>query len=119
MCSHVEELSVRLPRLRAPKEHGQILAVPPLDEVEALLAVNRRNLNSALFPSIGKSLDELRDLARREIFAASSQYHREAEETVADAAIDVWMVAGHQPELFHPGVWFKNFVVHQLGRQHA
>ncbi len=110
---------MRLPRLRAPKEHGQILAVPPLDEVEALLAVNRRNLNSALIPSIGKSLNELRDLARREVFAASSQYHLEAGETVADATTDVWMVAGHQPELFHPGVWFKNFVLHQLGRQHA
>jgi hypothetical protein len=119
MSSHVEELSVRLPRLRAPTEHGQILAVPPLDEVEALLEVNRRNLKSAHILSIGKSLNELRALARREILAAASQYHREAGETVADATSDVWIVAGHQPELFHPGVWFKNFVLHQLGRKHA
>lgn len=26
-------------------------------------------------------------------------------------------VGGHQPELFHPGVWLKNFAVHQLGRE--
>lgn len=26
-------------------------------------------------------------------------------------------VGGHQPELFHPGVWLKNFAVHQLGRR--
>jgi hypothetical protein len=119
MSSHVEELSVRLPRLRAPTEHGQILAVPPLDEVEALIEVNRRNLKSAHILSIGKSLNELRALARREILAAASHYHREAGETVADATSDIWIVAGHQPELFHPGVWFKNFVLHQLGRKHA
>ena len=25
-----------------------------------------------------------------------------------------WILAGHQPELFHPGVWFKNFALHEL-----
>ena len=26
-------------------------------------------------------------------------------------------LAGHQPELFHPGVWFKNFALSAPGRQ--
>jgi hypothetical protein len=28
-------------------------------------------------------------------------------------------VAGHQPQLFHPGVWFKNFVLAALARRHG
>ena len=31
----------------------------------------------------------------------------------------MWLVAGHQPELFHPGVWFKNFALHRLAHQHG
>ena len=27
------------------------------------------------------------------------------------------VMAGHQPELFHPGVWYKNFVLSQLGNR--
>ena len=46
--------------------------------------------------------------------------HREAGEPVPDLANETqpWFVAGHQPELFHPGVWFKNFVLHHLARKH-
>ena len=28
-----------------------------------------------------------------------------------------WIVGGHQPELFHPGVWFKNFLMSEIGKQ--
>ena len=108
-----------LPRLRAPKEHGQILAAPPLHEVASLLEGNRRTLASALLSLLGKSLAELRTLARREILAASTQYHHEAGETIPDTMSDVWLVAGHQPELFHAGVWYKNFALHQIARRHG
>ena len=108
-----------LPRLRAPKEHGQILAVPSLNQVGALLAGNWQILHSANNPSSSRSLSELRALARREVLAASSQYHHEANEPIPDSTSDVWLVAGHQPELFHPGVWFKNFALYHLARKHG
>ena len=28
-------------------------------------------------------------------------------------------MAGHQPQLFHPGVWYKNFVLEQLAAEHG
>jgi len=28
-------------------------------------------------------------------------------------------VSGHQPELFHPGVWFKNFLLSSLAKRHS
>ena len=120
-----------LPRLHAPKEHGQILAVPALDQVGALLETNRSILNSVHVSSLCKSLAELRRLARRELLAASTKYHQEAGEPVPTDApspptplpegegSETWMVAGHQPELFHPGVWFKNFALHRLASQHG
>lgn len=30
-----------------------------------------------------------------------------------------WIVGGHQPELFHPGVWFKNFVIDAIAKESA
>jgi hypothetical protein len=114
----VEELSVSLPHLRAPKEHGRILAVPPLDQVGALLERNLGKLHSANQPSfVGHSLNDLRALARRELRAVSMRYHQDAGEPCTDVGNDLWLVAGHQPELFHPGVWFKNFALYQLARQ--
>ena len=29
------------------------------------------------------------------------------------------LLAGHQPELFHPGVWIKNFALARLAREHG
>jgi hypothetical protein len=116
-------LSVSLPALRAPKEHGQILAVPALEQVGALLEHNRHQLNSVSISSMGKSLGELRKLARGEILAVSAEYHRSAGEPPptplpGGEGSKPWFVAGHQPELFHPGVWCKNFALHQLARKH-
>jgi hypothetical protein len=111
-----EDLPVKL---RAPKEPGQLLAVPSLDQVGALLERNRHITDPIHFASLGKSLTELRQLARREVLAASQKYHREAGEPFPEVASERWILAGHQPELFHPGVWCKNFVLHQLAHQHS
>jgi hypothetical protein len=45
-------------------------------------------------------------------------YHAEAGQPIADASSTRWLVAGHQPELFHPGVWFKNFSLSQLAQRY-
>jgi hypothetical protein len=34
-----------------------------------------------------------------------------------EQTIDTLLVAGHQPELFHPGVWVKNFALYGLARK--
>jgi hypothetical protein len=109
---------VSLPRLHAPKEHGQILAIPPLDQVGGVLERNRQYLSSVAISSIGKALGDLRKLARGEIRAAAIEYHQAADQPITPADSDTWVVAGHQPELFHPGVWFKNFALHQLAVRH-
>ncbi len=109
---------MKLPPLRAPRQHGEILAVPPLDQVGPLLEAQQQRFRSASLQLLGRPLAELRDLARQEAITACRQYHHDADEPVEIANHDRWIMAGHQPELFHPGVWFKNFALRDLARQH-
>jgi hypothetical protein len=83
-----------------------------------LLAHNRELLRTLHLPAIDRSLADLRVLARREVLAASARYHAAAGETIGTTQGDVWILAGHQPELFHPGVWFKNFALKALALCH-
>jgi hypothetical protein len=112
-------LSVTAPdRLRAPQQDGAVLAVPGLDHVGSLLAENRRRLASGPV-LLGRPWDELRRQARLKAVAAARAYLQGAGEPVPAHQASSLLLAGHQPELFHPGVWVKNFALHGLGRQHG
>jgi hypothetical protein len=107
-----------LSRLKAPREHGAFLAHPPLDEVGSLLAANRARLAQPV-TILGHPLSALRRTAHAETLAAAHRYLADAHEPVPHWTADTWLVAGHQPEFFHPGVWVKNFVLHSLARRHG
>jgi hypothetical protein len=114
-------LSVNVPRLRAPREDGGVLAEPPLEQVGNLIARNHRELVAAKLELLGKPFAALRQLARINAWEAARQYHAEAGEPLPAAPIEgqSWLLAGHQPELFHPGVWAKNFALRGLAHRHA
>jgi hypothetical protein len=98
-------------RLRAPRQDGAVVAEPPLDEAAALLAANRR-LRARPGPDIlGRPWGDLAQAARRAAVAAAREYHRRAGEPIASGDDTSLVMAGHQPELFHPGVWVKNFAL--------
>jgi hypothetical protein len=100
-------------RLRAPQQHGAVFADPPLAEAVRLLAA------PAAFPDVpiaGRSLLELRGVAARSAFAAAQSYLTEAGQPYPSTFSGRILAAGHQPELFHPGVWVKNFALHGLAR---
>ncbi len=81
------------PALTVPPEDGGVLVWPPPSEVAGLLERSRTRL---------RSLD--RKQARAELTGRE----------VSDPVI----MGGHQPELFHPGVWLKNFALHDIARTH-
>jgi hypothetical protein len=101
--------------LRAPSADGGLLAVPPLGAVPALLAEDRARLEGWDHDFQGRPAARLRPLARRQVLEAAAAYHaRMGLEPVApdDHPADLpLLVSGHQPELFHPGVWAKNFAL--------
>ena len=67
----------------------------------------------------------LRDQVRRRLIRDAIRYtsvYREvppAARAIADnRPLPPIVLAGHQPTLFHPGVWFKNFALDRIARQH-
>jgi hypothetical protein len=81
-----------------------------------LVAGNRAALADVTLA--GTPLNEVARDARQRLVADATRftaaYLGEAAPSFApDAPL---VVSGHQPELFHPGVWFKNFALDQIAR---
>jgi hypothetical protein len=110
---------VSLPPLRAPREHGSLFAEPPLDRVGELLQQNLSLFRSPAIELLGTPLSEVRRQARQNALGAARAYFAEADEPAPRQKIDgPWLLAGHQPEVFHPGVWVKNFALAGLARKY-
>ena len=102
-------------RWRAPRQDGQALLDPPMG-VFAHQAQQQFSSIRLRDPSpwslSGMSLAEVRAAFLRNAVEHTSGYlpgphcSRGTESPI--------LLTGHQPHLFHPGVWFKNFVVSQL-----
>lgn len=106
-------------RLRAPRENRAVLAGPPLQEVGRLLTENRQRLARAGPDLLGQPWQSLQRQAREEALGEARAYLRDADEPLPEFEGRSLLLAGHQPELFHPGVWVKNFALHGLARKHA
>lgn len=111
-----------LPQFRdftAPRGHGTALIDPPLSESGQRIAANRA-LAAAWDVEIGeRPLAVLRQTAREELVQSATRYtsaYREAS-AVAEVGTRAIVMAGHQPELFHPGVWFKNFALSSVAAE--
>jgi hypothetical protein len=107
-------------RLKAPQANGGTLIDPPLEFVDELLARNRDSLTSGHHATQEFDLPHLAELARRELLEAAFTYsrtYRDVSEPSRDICAPI-ILAGHQPQLFHPGVWYKNFVLGRIADEH-
>ena len=103
---------------RAPREHGEAFVEPALDEAWPMLEANRQLISAqTLFQG-------MRHHARRQLIEDAMRYtsvYRTPEwlsgESVDDLLERPIVMAGHQPALFHPGVWFKNFALSHVAQQ--
>ena len=103
--------------MRAPARHGDSLQVPPLADAPNLVLSNQAHLASLDVEIAGQSVRELQRSARAELITLATQYttqYRDVDSSTWSA--DSIVMSGHQPKLFHPGVWFKNFSISELGR---
>ncbi|HEX4591064.1 MAG TPA: hypothetical protein VH120_14095, partial [Gemmataceae bacterium] len=105
-----------LPPLRAPAGDGEVLAYPPLAGLDRRLDGNRAILTRNSIEIGGMPLAELRRSAVAEVVAAARDYLGEHSPEIS---ADRLLVAGHQPDLFHPGVWLKNYVLNALAHGHG
>ena len=109
-------------RFRAPQEDGQTLVEPPRATLGAVVARNRAHLTSLDCEIQGKSLKELAASARQSLVEHAVEYTRRYREVsrrhlAAQQAGGPIILSGHQPQLFHAGVWYKNFVLGSLAKE--
>ena len=103
-------------RLRAPRDDQAVLAVPPLDQATKLIETNQRALRDQTHNFQGRAFDVLRARARAEVMTAAREQLTSLGASLPSRHWDPespapLVVSGHQPELFHAGVWIKNFAV--------
>ncbi len=106
-------------RLRAPQEDSTALCDPPFADAATRLNAPRALPRPPQLEIGGRTLGDLQASARRNILEQARHYTTQYRD-VADSAHDPdrpLILAGHQPELVHPGVWFKNFVLDALARR--
>jgi len=101
---------------RAPSENGEVLIAPLLHDAAATILSNQASSRRWDVNLAGTPLEELRRVARSELVRDALLYsrkYRDVNDTTSDGPI---VMAGHQPTLFHPGVWFKNFALDRVAK---
>jgi hypothetical protein len=106
--------------LPTPAEQGQQFFEPAFSQFPVVWQSNLERASVKSTIRIGETnLSSLQAAARSELLRLareySARYQDEPDFSYADSIKIV--MAGHQPELFHPGIWFKNFVLSQLAQQ--
>jgi hypothetical protein len=115
-------------RHEPPEPSGARLVEPPIvpspgtGSIEALVD-NNRLLRAALDVRIGDMrLHELVAATRREVLMVAAEYTGSYRDVTRPGDTADWIarpiiMGGHQPALFHPGVWLKNSVLDAYARQ--
>ena len=110
-------------RIRVPQQNKSALHLPPLSQAASRFETNLERIQSQAsrllaisFFSDSPTLGELQHQARLELvdlaLSYSNQYlPRSASIQLTNQPI---VMSGHQPTLYHPGVWYKNFVLSEL-----
>jgi len=102
--------------VRAPAEHGHSLQVPALTDASPLVESNRSLVKGWNIELAGRSAAALREQLTSELPRLALQHTRRYRDVSPDGWEDQGLVlSGHQPRLFHPGVWFKNYALSSLG----
>ena len=106
------------PSYRAPASDYGLLSVPAIENWAELARGNHEFLSQPDRTIGGEFLTELRRRARQSFVECARAWNPEGMELYPKALEpeSVWIMTGHQPELYHPGVWAKNFAVASVAR---
>lgn len=106
--------------VRAPKGNRGLLVEPPPERVAERIADNIRLRGQRDYDLQGRRLAAIASRARTELLGLARRWtvayrNVPAQEPNADRPI---FLAAHQPQMFHPGVWLKNFALGSLAARH-
>ncbi len=104
-----------------PHGHGEVVTQPAYDDWAAIASENASRLSHAEELFGGVPIAQLRRETRREALAHAYDYSRRLglELPRPEADPDLIALTGHQPELFHPGVWAKYFLLDRFCVENA
>src|SRR3989475_8053903 len=109
---------MRLPtdvEFEIPQKPGEALCLPPPRQFAALARRNAALLTDAPLTIAGVRLADVRRRARTEVLQAAKMYALSLDLTASTfAPSDLLLVTGHQPFLFHPGIWLKHLLIDRL-----
>ena len=108
--------SISYRRLRVPRDDGGWLIEPDWPACLAMPAQNSEKLTGYDLDLHGRSFQSLRQAARADLIRLAAGYTRHYSDVEVGTSRSPIIVTGHQPELFHPGVWVKNFAVDRIAR---
>ena len=105
-------------RFRVPRVDRSLLAIPGLESASSLVEANQSLFASSNCTLNGRDLVELRAATRHEALALARTFTSSLIQTdIPEFPTESLVVSGHQPELFHVGVWAKNFTLAGVARQ--
>ena len=105
---------------RAPRQDGGRLIDPPENQLGQVLAANQELLRRDDFELLGQRRSVFMPAARRELCVRARAYTLQYRSVSTDGSVaerGPLILAGHQPELFHPGVWYKNYALARFAQQ--
>jgi len=114
-------------RLVVPQEDQSLLVAPAPTQVSSLLAANRELLWSCPdhqgYDFQGHTFGELLKICREDLLQKAITYtgsYREVSVPMPSDGFSVPVIlGGHQPDIFHPGVWAKNFALHRWSMENG
>ncbi|MBY0586398.1 hypothetical protein K2X85_04435 [bacterium] len=104
-------------RFQAPREDRKTLAYPDWALWPEMIRESSRRPPSSAIMLAGESIANVRQSARQDLFDLAKAYAKQTGEPVAPFSNGPLIVTGHQPELFHPGVWIKSFAADSLAKR--
>lgn len=102
------------PRLKIPAGNGELATQPAYSEWAAMARLAPALIGEWDAQIAGVPVQTLRIQARSQALEAAKEYTRDLGLPIRDSSEDLLVVTGHQPELFHPGVWAKHFLLQRV-----
>ncbi len=99
-----------------PSGHGEVLTDPAFPTWARLTRDNASAASAWDFEVCGVHVRELRARARAEAVATAKEFSARMGIPVASPPErpDLLVMTGHQPQLYHPGIWVKDFLLQRL-----
>ncbi len=106
-------------QLKVPKTDGAIFSIPEFSQSSSLIESNKVLFKENDSCITLKSFRALRESARKEILEAAIGYTSVINPNQKSVPLpETFIVTGHQPALYHSGVWIKNFTAGLLAKKH-